>query len=729
MSLAPIAFAALQYEDFANQYIKAFEQGTTTPKVMATDITGITTASKFQLNAQGFPVTAGSALVIPFIDGPYDLWIIPTAAEADANDTTNALQIADNIITFVAGKVSGQELTTVTMTANTNNTYIVGDVVQTAEFATGTGGGGTYNVVLTSGVTPNGQDIIVGVIDALISFVLRIQRKIFLTQLGMIADSTGAGVGTDNGPIYQRALDLRISLGLPIEQGSGQRRIATALTYVETDTDADTAHGLVMHGDGMGSTIIQNDVIGTMLFIENDTGTTFAKGSSLKRFTVIGKGVSGTPDQVAFRHQAAWYDKYENVKIIKVNGTAVQSGDSSVVDPDSTSSNHILFDTCEFDENVIGFDNPQNNNSPLVQIFNTSIRNNSQGGVRGNSSYIQAQNSSISFNGLADAANAFGGIDISQQDASAFSDGFRSKGIVIDTTELDTNYPWNVRCLQAETPVIRDCSTQFRDYSTIDWVALGIATFPDAQFIFGGSGANEKCFEASFENNRVSIVANGNLAVNPTGHSIISIGVNGVSTEFRKISYNLDFAGSGSSLGDKFHIITEPQKSGANDNRKRYVEYDYPKTNFTINDILNGFSQCFFEKVFPSYAAQTGEGMHFDFTALADDTAVQLPLPQLASDVTVGTNYNHLNVTSGGNPNVMVGMRCAGGPVATILTNSPGIFAVATGTPTGTTGVDGNITIFADTDGTCWIENRVGSAANIQASFTLAPGIANQLPR
>jgi len=191
MALAPIAFSALQYEDFANQYIKAFEQGTTTPKTMATDITGLTTASKFQLNSQGFPVTAGSALVIPFIDGPYDLWIIPTAAEADDNDTTNALQIADNIITFVGGKVAGQELTTATMTGNTNNTYIVNDIVGTAEFSTGNGGGGTYDVVLTSSVTPNTFNIIVGVADNSISFVLRvIEDTVDAAAWGITYDSS-----------------------------------------------------------------------------------------------------------------------------------------------------------------------------------------------------------------------------------------------------------------------------------------------------------------------------------------------------------------------------------------------------------------------------------------------------------------------------------------------------------------------------------------------------------
>jgi len=97
LAFAPIALTIPQYENFPNQWLKAFEQGTTTPLVMATDATGGTTVAKFQLDSTGFPVTAGNARLIPFINGDYDLWLFPTAAEADANDTSNAIQFADNL--------------------------------------------------------------------------------------------------------------------------------------------------------------------------------------------------------------------------------------------------------------------------------------------------------------------------------------------------------------------------------------------------------------------------------------------------------------------------------------------------------------------------------------------------------------------------------------------------------------------------------------------------------
>ena len=98
MAYSPIAFTAPNYRDYKNEWIKAYEPGTTTPKNMATDSTLATFIAKAQLNQDGFIVSAGGALIIPYIDGAYDLWLFPTEAEADANNTSNALRLADNIV-------------------------------------------------------------------------------------------------------------------------------------------------------------------------------------------------------------------------------------------------------------------------------------------------------------------------------------------------------------------------------------------------------------------------------------------------------------------------------------------------------------------------------------------------------------------------------------------------------------------------------------------------------
>lgn len=152
MAFAPIAFVIPEYDRnlYSSWWLKAYEPGTTTPQAMATDSTGSTTAAKFQLNTEGFPITAGNALVVPHVDGDYDLWLFPTAAEADANDTTNALQFADNLgivslIQSVSNASSEVVLSADTVADLKTKDLQSGQTISTKGYYTeGDGGGASY---------------------------------------------------------------------------------------------------------------------------------------------------------------------------------------------------------------------------------------------------------------------------------------------------------------------------------------------------------------------------------------------------------------------------------------------------------------------------------------------------------------------------------------------------------------------------------------------------------
>jgi hypothetical protein len=96
MSYAPVAFIAPNYRDYGGWWLKSYQPSSTTAIAMATDSTGSTLAAKFQLDEDGFITSDGNALVIPFIDQPYDSYLFPTAEDADNNDTANAVRVADN---------------------------------------------------------------------------------------------------------------------------------------------------------------------------------------------------------------------------------------------------------------------------------------------------------------------------------------------------------------------------------------------------------------------------------------------------------------------------------------------------------------------------------------------------------------------------------------------------------------------------------------------------------
>lgn len=160
MLFSPIAFIAPNYRDFKNEYLKAYEPGTTTPKVMALDSAGAVQVAKLQLNADGFVISAGNAIVIPYIEGSYDLWLFPTEAEADANDTSNAERLADNLDAGFINDLSKDYIfPTVAAYKSSSIVFPVDKTIhlddRCADFKviSGTGTGNTFNIIASTSVS------------------------------------------------------------------------------------------------------------------------------------------------------------------------------------------------------------------------------------------------------------------------------------------------------------------------------------------------------------------------------------------------------------------------------------------------------------------------------------------------------------------------------------------------------------------------------------------------
>ena len=96
MAYAPIAAIIPQYDEQIGWFLKFYQSNTTTPIAMATDSTGDTLLAKCQLDNDGFPTTDGTQLFIPHVLTSYDAYLFPSAALADANDTTNAKRVAQD---------------------------------------------------------------------------------------------------------------------------------------------------------------------------------------------------------------------------------------------------------------------------------------------------------------------------------------------------------------------------------------------------------------------------------------------------------------------------------------------------------------------------------------------------------------------------------------------------------------------------------------------------------
>lgn len=121
MTWYPIAFLPPQYQlaagaAYSGAVLKAYAEGTTTVIPMATDYLGSLTAESFALNASGYPVSDGGAVIIPHVQENYKLALYPDQAAADANSgavwTYDNIQIADTTGEAFAQYFNGDGTTT-----------------------------------------------------------------------------------------------------------------------------------------------------------------------------------------------------------------------------------------------------------------------------------------------------------------------------------------------------------------------------------------------------------------------------------------------------------------------------------------------------------------------------------------------------------------------------------------------------------------------------------------
>jgi len=210
-----------------------FETGTNNDKDTFTDVNGLT--------ANTNPVIADSNGLFPdiFITGKYKVVL------KDKNGSQ--IWSADPVDEFVSvsGAITANELTTATMTVNTNKNYQNGDVVETAEFSTGNGGGATYDVVLTSGVTPNTVNILIGVANAVISFVRRESANI-TPHLSWVFDDAHNSAGPSG--VLKTLFDARgYKYGLAIP-GANLLSGGSKLDFNQTKEMQEAGFEIINHG-------------------------------------------------------------------------------------------------------------------------------------------------------------------------------------------------------------------------------------------------------------------------------------------------------------------------------------------------------------------------------------------------------------------------------------------------------------------------------------------------
>ncbi|HIP49797.1 MAG TPA: hypothetical protein EYG92_12640 [Lutibacter sp.] len=272
----------------------------------------------------------------------------------------------------------------------------------------------------------------------------------------------------DDAPAIQKAIDLTDAI-VKLSKGT----YITKSTLKKTRTPQRN-EGVKLVGIGMNSTIIS--VLHSGNFIElvghnglkkNEVCCTYKpiKNNLIQDLTIHGnnsKKNKGAANGIMF--YAAQYNEIKNVYIRNFKESAIVFEGNPKLNPDWTVSSHSKIFNSQLEYNAIGILNKLNNNSPLLIMEGTFIIRNSYAGVIWNSSYFKSINSTISFNGDASDENSLGGfynaaLDYYGEDYSEYY----SKGIVIENTELDANYPVAITLKSSKGARIIGNSIQMRD--------------------------------------------------------------------------------------------------------------------------------------------------------------------------------------------------------------------------------------------------------------------------
>lgn len=142
----------------ASYYMKAYQAGAvSTPVTTYTTAADTTGATKYQLNALGQPASGGDTFA-PHYRESVDVWIFPTLAEVDANDTSNAIKVIEASTT----RANNTDIIFETVAAMVADTGLqVGDHVRTLGYAAiGDGGGNDYDIVAAATGTDDGGSYI-----------------------------------------------------------------------------------------------------------------------------------------------------------------------------------------------------------------------------------------------------------------------------------------------------------------------------------------------------------------------------------------------------------------------------------------------------------------------------------------------------------------------------------------------------------------------------------------
>lgn len=309
------------FEDFPGFFLKCFKQGTTTPISMATDSTGGTLLAKAEVSSGGlvqigFFKTDGNVIFNPHLAEAYDAFLFPTEAEADANNTTNAIQLADDLTpAAVVAENTVRSLTNINfddvadMVANGVDLKL-GDWVSLEEHTVGNGSGVLFGNVVGAGTgtADNGSFIdLPNTLPDPLQFKQNFPEIIATKMFGVIADGVtedaiAAFAAIDYVYLVERTLKWSAGITLINSTKTMGKTVADAAKHCHfvgehnqtvIKTTAANVNPLLWEGpnpdtDGAGNRITGRIVLEGMRFLGPSSGASNTNSIGVRFFGVQG---------------------------------------------------------------------------------------------------------------------------------------------------------------------------------------------------------------------------------------------------------------------------------------------------------------------------------------------------------------------------------------------------------------------------------------------------------
>ncbi|MBO3115229.1 hypothetical protein J4050_00625 [Winogradskyella sp. DF17] len=362
-----------------------------------------------------------------------------------------------------------------------------------------------------------------------------------------------------------------------IKLSEGIYRIEHTLRKERADNSTNF-HGVKLIGKGMTSTEFRIMKAGiNFLEVSGKNGSDGHKpifGNILKGFGLNGQHkLKSEGANNGFVFYACKNNDIEDVEIRFFKNAGILFDGNPNLNPDLTASFYTEVKYCFIRDNAVGIFSKINNISPIFTLQSSRVINNLRAGVVWNSSYFHSKMSAISFNGKAiernpeadtTTYNPLGGFyNANQDNHDGFFEPYRSKGIIIETTELDGNYPSAVTLKSSVGAIIQNCAIQqtdqwIKNFKFSEKGLLHIGGDETIHYVSKGRNQSTKEFaiNTSVNNNSISFFrTKGESKIEPNA-SVIRLSKWGV---YSKINNNCFFDNSGNYklLGDEYFYIRE----------------------------------------------------------------------------------------------------------------------------------------------------------------------------